>query len=306
MKKCLIFGAGGYMGRSLCKQLCNKYHIVAYDKYFPQDLLKLENIEYIQGDFVREQNFSKLLQDVDIVIHLISTTLPDEGTTNIIREIDENIKPTASLLEAISNSSIERLVFTSSGGTVYGNTNNTINTIESPHNPLNTYGLQKSIIEKMILFYSQKYGFRAGIMRITNPYGIGQDPHKPQGVIPILIRKLYLRESVTIYGDQNTRDYLYMGDLMKAFEKTLSYNGSQSCFNIGTGVNTTVPEIIASIEKISGKEFKDIHHLPCRSSDVKHAYLNVEDSWSELGWKPSVSLDEGIKLIIDYYHKNLY
>lgn len=293
------------MGRSLCKQLCNNYHIVAYDKYFPQDLLKLKNINFVQGDFVSEQSFGNLLRDIEIVIHLISTTLPVEGTNNILREIEENIKPTACLLEAISNSSVERLVFSSSGGTVYGDTNNTINTIESPHNPQSTYGLQKSIVEKLILFYAQQYGFRAGIMRITNPYGIGQDAHKPQGVIPILIRKLYLREPIAIYGDYNTRDYIFMGDLMNAFEKMFSYNGCQSRFNIGTGINTTVSDIIARIERISGKKFASIHHFPGRSYDVTHVLLNVEDSWSELGWKPTVSLDEGIKLIIDYYHKYL-
>lgn len=305
MEKCLILGAGGYMGRSLCKQLRNYYHIVAYDKYFPQDIMKLENIEYVYGDFVSEQYFNNILQNIDIVIHLISTTLPIEGTTNILREIEENIKPTANLLEAISSSGIERLVYASSGGTVYGDTNTSINTVDSPHNPRSTYGLQKSIIEKLILFYSKKYEFRAGIMRITNPYGIGQDPHKPQGVIPILIRKLFLREPITIYGDQNTRDYLYMGDLINAFEKMLTYSGSQSCFNIGTGINTTVPEIITIIEKISNKKYEAIYHFPSRSSDVKHTFLNVEDNWSELGWKPVVLLDEGIELIIDYYHKHL-
>lgn len=306
MENCLILGAGGYMGRSLCKQLCNDYHIVAYDKYFPQDLLNLKNIEFVQGDFVSEGNFSNLLREIKIVIHLISTTLPVDGTDNILREIDENIKPTACLLEAISKSSVERIVFSSSGGTVYGDTNDTINRIDSPHNPRSTYGLQKSIIEKLLLFYSQKYQFRAEIMRITNPYGIGQDSQKPQGVIPILIRKLYLHEPVAVYGDQNTRDYLYMGDLMNAFEKMLSYNGVQSCFNIGTGINITVPELIFHIERISGKSFTAIRYLPARSCDVTHTLLNVEDSWSELGWKPTVSLDEGIRLIIDYYHKNLY
>ncbi len=255
MNKCLILGAGGYMGRSLCKQLHKDYHIVAYDKYFPQELFSLENIEFVQGDFVLERSFSSLLKDTKFVIHLISTTLPIEGTGNIFREIDENIKPTASLLEAISESNIERFVFSSSGGTVYGDTNNSINNTDSPHNPRSTYGLQKSIIEKLILFYSQQYGFRAEIMRITNPYGIGQDPQKPQGVIPILIRKLYHQEPVDVYGAANTRDYLYMGDLVKAFEKVLSYNGDECCFNIGTGIYTTVPNLIARIERISGKHW---------------------------------------------------
>ena len=293
------------MGRSLCKRLGNYYHIVAYDKYFPDDMLKLENIEFVHGDFVSEQNFGNLLHNIDIVIHLISTTLPVEGTTNILREIDENIKPTACLLEAISSSGIERLVYSSSGEAVYGDTNNLINTVDSPHNPRSTYGLQKSIIEKIIIFYSQKIGFRTAIMRITNPYGIGQDPHKPQGVIPILIRKLYLRQPIDIYGDKNTRDYLFMGDLINAFKSALNYKGNQSIFNIGSGKNTTILEIIASIERISGKQFVGINYLPSRSCDVSHTILDVEESWTELGWKPSVSLDDGIKLIIDYYRKNL-
>lgn len=138
-------------------------------------------------------------------------------------------------------------------------------------------------------------------MRITNPYGIGQDPQKPQGVIPILIRKLYRQEPVDVYGATNIRDYLYMGDLVKAFEKVLLYNGDESCFNIGTGTYTTVPNLIARIERISGKQFSSIRYLPPRSSDVIQSILNIEESSSELGWKPSVNLDEGIQLILDYY-----
>lgn len=305
MNKCLILGAGGYIGRSLCNRLHNDYQIVAYDKYFPQDLFNLVNIEFVQGDFISEQNFSNLLREVNTVIHLISTTLPVEGTENILREINENIKPTACLLEAISKSNIEKFVYSSSGGTVYGDTYDAINNVDSPHNPRSTYGLQKSINEKLIFFYSQKYRFRTGIMRITNPYGIGQDPHKPQGVIPILIRKLYLHEPVDIYGTINKRDYIYMGDLMKAFEKVISYSGSQSCFNIGTGINITVSELITRIERISGEKFTAIRHFPARSSDITQSPLNVEESWAELGWKPSIALDEGIQLILDYYKNNL-
>jgi UDP-glucose 4-epimerase len=304
--KCLILGAGGYIGRSLCKSLRNEYNLVAYDKYFPEELKQWNNVELVYGNFVSEVDFGRLLLDVDYVIHLISTTLPIEGTGNIQRELDENIKPTTLLLEAIAKSSVQKIVFSSSGGTVYGETDGRINSTNSPHNPRNTYGLQKSIIEKIILFYAQQYSFRSGIMRITNPYGVGQDPHKPQGVIPILIRKLFLREPIDVYGETGTRDYLYMDDLVRAFQKVLSYTGGQSCFNIGTGDVHTVPELISRIERISGQKFCSINYHLARSSDVMHSLLNVDESFRELGWEPSVSLDVGIRIILDYYKHNLY
>ena len=302
MKKCLLLGASGFLGTALCQKLSSNYKLVAFDKYFHTSFPTSENINCVCGDFLTYDEFDRLLDGVETVIHLISTTIPTEGTVNIYREVEENILPTIRLLEAVGQSNVKQFIFASSAGTVYGETREYINTINSPLNPKSTYGLQKTLIESIIRFYSQQYNFKYQIMRISNPYGAGQSSEKQQGVIPILIRKLFSNEPVTVYGTTPTRNYIYMDDLLYAFECVLSYKGDVSCFNICTRDNISLPELLNLIEKESNRQFEKIIYEDTRSFDVVHSFLQYEDSQAELGWYPVTSLRDGIHKILHFYN----
>ncbi len=302
MKTCLILGAGGFMGKALCWRFSGKYSIIAYDKYCPEELDKIDGIQTVKGDFVNTEDFSDLLKGVDVVIHLISTTVPTEGTGNIYKELDENIRPTIRLLESMAKCGTPEIIFSSSGGTVYGDTGERINNIGSPLNPICSYGLQKELIESCIAFYARVYKFNYKIMRIANPYGVGQDAAKPQGIIPIFIRKLYIGEKITVFGDgKNVRDYIYLDDLLNAFEAVLAYSGGHHMFNIGTGVVHSLESVIGLIEELSELKFSGIDVLPVRQCDVFKSLLDVKTSWKELGWEPKVDLTDGILRILQCY-----
>lgn len=117
MKKCLILGAGGFMGKSLCRELVKDYEIVAFDKKIPEELFDLKGkIQYVEGDFVQTKDFSPLLEGIDKVVHLISTTIPQEETASIDMEIIQNIIPSVRLLECMVKNSVPEIVFSSSGG----------------------------------------------------------------------------------------------------------------------------------------------------------------------------------------------
>lgn len=300
MKRCLVLGAGGFIGKSLCRKLSKNYEIIAYDRAYVIELEELNNTRQVIGDFTKTRDFTDILQGVDVVIHLISTTLPTEDTAHIGEEIADNIIPTVALLEAMVKSNVKEIIFSSSGGTVYGETGEQINSVESPLHPICSYGVQKKVIETYLEFYGVRYGMNYKIARITNPYGIGQDINKHQGVIPIFIRRLLEDDDITIFGDGNeVRDYIYMEDLMNFLEKILEYKGDRHIFNVGTGGVSSLNQIIEKIEKTVGKEFKNKVYREKRTCDVNKSLLEVEDTWQALNCRPAVTLDEGIRRL--YY-----
>lgn len=301
MKTCLVLGAGGFIGKNLCIKLSSKYKVIAYDRYICEELEGLTNIICKTGDFVKTTDFSPLLEEVSIIYHLIGTTLPQKGTKHIISELNQNLLPTIHLLEAIKEAGIKRMIFASSGGTVYGEHEGECH-VEDVLHPKCSYGVLKRVIEDYLDFYNTYSGLSCISARIGNPYGMGQDIRKPQGVIPIFIRNLLKGNPITIWGDGNTkRDYIYLDDLSNALALLAEYSGNITTFNIGSGTGYSLNEIIYLIEKISGRIFSKIEYLPGRDFDVKENILNIEETKSELNWKCNKKLHDGINEILERY-----
>lgn len=300
MKKCLILGAGGFIGKTICNKLCDEYEIVAYDRMETEELNQLKNVKQIVGDFAHTSDFTDILQGIDVVIHLISTSIPSDDTSHIREEISENIIPTVTLLESMVKANVKDILFVSSGGTVYGDTGDKLNSVDDPLNPICSYGVQKKVIEAYLQFYGIRYGINYKIARITNPYGLGQNINKPQGVIPIFIRNLLNNKEIMIYGDgTDVRDYIYMDDVVNIIERILTYEGKEHIFNVGTGEVYSLNEIIDKIVKISGKQYKNIVYQMARKCDVHKSLLEVECTYELLGYRPQMTLDEGIKTLYE-------
>ncbi|WP_312833469.1 NAD-dependent epimerase/dehydratase family protein [Sedimentibacter saalensis] len=307
MKTCLVLGAGGFIGKSLCKKLARHYKVIAFNRSTPIELEDIENIEIITGDFSSIEDFTPLLNGVNIVYHLISTTIPSEDTNHIDKEIIENIVPTVRLLECMIKRGVNEIIFASSGGTVYGESSNHINQTNDKLNPICSYGVQKKVIEGYLEFYGLYYGLNYKILRISNPYGIGQDPRKPQGVIPIFIYRLFNNEPITVFGDGNNhRDYIYMDDLIDVLIKVASYNGDHHIFNIGAGKAYSLHEIIKIIEEKSGKNFAQINYKNMRKCDVSKTLLDITETQKELGWSPNININSGIAILLEYYKNMIF
>ena len=306
MEKCLVLGAGGFIGKSLCKELTKKYKVIAYSRKQSEILNSLSNLEFIEGDFVTEENFCDILLGVDKVFHFISTTIPMDNTNNADKEVLENVIPTIRLLEAMHKSGTKEIIFASSGGTIYGETGEHKNQVTDFLNPICSYGVQKKIIESYLQFYHVRYGICHKIIRISNPYGIGQAVEKPQGVIPIFIRNIFRGEKISVFGDgENFRDYIYLEDLVQAIIKVAEYTGKEHIFNIGTGKVYSLKEIIHFIETITNKKFCQIEYKSNRICDVHKSLLEVDSTYKELDWKPSISIEDGIQKICNYYQSCL-
>lgn len=305
MKKVLVLGAGGFIGKNLCLKLAEKQHVVAYDLQIDQTLDNHKNITCIAGDFVTTVDFSFLLERVDVVYHLIGTTLPRAGTGHIIPELEDNLIPTLRVLEAMKKESVKRLIFASSGGTIYGENEQKCQTGDMLH-PKCSYGVLKRVVEDYLDFYNTYADLSCISARLANPYGTGQDVNRLQGVIPIFVRALLNGDPITIFGDGDVkRDYIFLDDMTTALVKLAEYSGTEKIFNIGSGIGYSLNEIIKKIELISGSKFKNIQYKPKRDFDVATNVLDTEITQKELGWSCTTSLDAGINKLLYFSQQTI-
>lgn len=299
MEKYLVLGGGGFLGKAIVHQLSNHCNVRVFDRFKVPEFDEISTVEVVTGDF-QTQQFDELLDGVDGVIHLVSTTVPNDDTSIIPTEIEQNVIPTVRLLESMVRCGVNKILFSSSAGTVYGETGDHVNSTGDPLNPQCSYGMQKKVIEGYLQFYGVRYGIDYRIMRITNPYGCGQNPNKMQGLIPIFINRLLNGDPITIFGDgTNQRDYIYIHDVAVAVEKVMHYTGNQHIFNIGYGEVFSINEIINILEKESGLHFVNIARAPDRLCDVHKSIVDTKSTQDELDWYPKVDLLNGIQITLN-------
>lgn len=293
---CLILGANGYIGKHLCAELCKSgHHIIAFDRFMPESYISPSNVSWHKGHFADIDNLKPLIDEADVVYHLIASGTPSEDTSIISSEIVQDVIPTVQLLEYMHNYPEKRLVFLSSGGTVYRDCNLS-HGVEDACEPCCSYGIQKRAIESYISLYNRFYSSGHIVVRLTNPYGLGQDKTRTQGLIPIMIQKLLKHEDVVLFGN-TTRDYIYMDDAVTALVLIAEYKGDHRFFNVGTGVGHSVDYIVSELQSISGLCFKSIVHVPKRIFDVTDSRVDITNTISELGWRPKIELRQGLELL---------
>ena len=305
MKNYLILGGCGFIGRHLVKELAENNQesfITVVDVVKDSSFEDLQNVQQIQSSLSEILNFDELLAKVDIVYHLISTTTPSDNTDKIMNDFDDTIIPTIRLLECMKLYEDKKLIFISSGGTVYGEVENLTISETQNLNPVCTYGVQKVLLEKYIEVYGHLYNMDYIIARLSNPYGTGQNVNKNQGIIPIFVRKILNHESLQVWGDGNTvRDYIFIDDAIKALEALGNYKGEEHIFNIGSGVGYSINQIVNLIIEELEVERPQIEYLDARKCDVKENVLDITKIRNIFDWKPEISIEDGILQTIRLY-----
>lgn len=305
--RCLVLGASGFIGRHLVTSLTTLGHqVIAYSGHFNNKNLIGENanIEYVTGDFSNENRWGELLAGVQVCYHLISTTVPKSSNDDPIADVAGNIIGTLNFLEAARKKNI-RIVFTSSGGTIYGRINS--DSIEENHatDPLCSYGITKLTIEKYLLLYHELHGVRSVILRIANPYGEGQQPDSIQGAVAVFMGRVLRGHTIDIWGDGSViRDYIYVQDVVRSMIAASEYGGRLNVFNIGSGGGVSLLELLGMIEQVTAKKADIIFH-PSRSFDVPINVLNITKAQNELGWTPQVPMIDGLKKTVTWMQEKL-
>lgn len=294
----LVLGALGFIGKNLVENLLNKnsYTISTYDRAKNDDWDKLSIFQWV-GDFTAESRWDEILKDVDVCFHLISTSLPGRSNYDVESDISGNLISTIRLLDSMKHKKI-KIIYASSGGTVYGNSNKAVLTEEDETNPIVSYGITKLAIEKYMYMYHVLYGLNVHIFRIANPYGVGQNLASGQGAIPIFVDIILNNREISIWGDGSIiRDYIYISDLLTAFDCSISSQCEYLLLNIGSGKGYSLLEVITVIEEVLNLK-ANVKFLPSRAFDVQRNVLSVSKAKNMIGWTPNVSLVDGVSLFL--------
>ena len=217
-------------------------------------------------------------------------------------DADVNLLGTLNVLEAAREVGVERVVFASSGGAVYGEQSVFPAPESHPRNPLSPYGITKAAGENYLSFYHAVHGIPYVALRYSNVYGPRQDPHGEAGVVAIFAERLLVGEVPTIYGDgRQTRDYVFVGDVVRANLAALETD-FVGPVNIGTGVETDVNALYAHLRNLTGSPHQ-AKHAPGRAGEQLRSVVAIDHARDVLGWRPEVTLEEGLRRTLSFFRE---
>lgn len=297
--KIAIFGGGGFIGSAIADRLLKDGHqlrIFERPRVPPyREFSAGEQVEWVTGDLMSSHDVAEVLEGMDTVLHLVSTTLPKSSNDDPIYDVQTNLIATLQMLNLMVAKGVRKIVFISSGGTVYGPPTYLPIDEGHPTEPQVSYGITKLMIEKYLLMYQHLHGIKANILRVTNPYGERQRVETAQGAVGVFLNRALQDQPIEIWGDGSvTRDYIHAADVAEAFAKAVAYDGAESVFNISSGSGTSLNELIALLEKVLGKEIRR-DYRPGRPFDVPVSVLCNQRARRELDWTPAISLEEGLQ-----------
>lgn len=239
--------------------------------------------------------------DIDTVVHLVSTIVPGSGFCEFQKEFSSVIFPSIRLMEICSRKKI-RFIYFSSGGTIYGNHKEKYVpfTEECPIAPISYYGWSKQMMENSVLYMHRTKNLQYMIIRPSNPYGMGQNLYGNQGIIAVALGKILSREKITVWGDGNSiRDYIYIDDLGKAVSDILLRKDIVNMtLNIGSGKGYSVNEIIEVLRNIAEEDVL-VEYVPARQVDVSSVVLDISRLNQLVNFNP-LGINEGIGKFYKY------
>lgn len=300
----LLLGGNGFIGSHLVDRLLAGGHSVrVFDKYPERYRPPLGEVDYCFGDFGNRGLLSEALEGVDLVFHLISTSVPKTSNDDPAYDVQSNVIETLFLLEQCVARNIRKVVFVSSGGTIYGRPTALPVAENGATDPECSYGITKLTIEKYLALYNQLHGLDYQVVRPSNPYGSRQNPNGIQGAIPVFLGKVAKGEPIELWGDGSViRDYLFVDDLVEGIYKAAFKESQDRIFNLGSGVGHSLNEVVDVIRAVTGVDVP-VTCQPARSFDVPAIYLDIVRARDQLGWQPVTSLECGIRQTWDFIRK---
>ena len=299
MASCLVLGGAGFIGSHLAEALLQAGHRVRiFDRPHLDRLptfLQRREFEVFTGDFLNPYVLSAALQGNEIVFHLVSTTLPKTSNDNPVYDVESNVVGTLRLLELCREQGVRKVVFASSGGTVYGVPRSVPIDESHPTDPICSYGIHKLMIEKYLQLNQRVHGLDYCVVRPPNLYGPRQRLDIAQGAVAVFLDRALRGKPIQVWGDGSVvRDYLYVEDAAEALVKAAAFEGEPKVFNIGSGVGTSLKQLIQEIEALLGRPVP-VEYAAARTLDVPANVLDASLARRLLGWTPHTSLGEGLR-----------
>ncbi len=303
--KILVTGGAGFIGSHIVDAYISLGHEVA----IVDDLSsgRKENINpkaaFFELDIQSEQ-----LDDIfaknkfDVVNHHAAQMDVRKSVNDPKFDAQINVLGTLNLLENSVKYKVKKFMFASTGGAVYGEQDYFPADEEHPAWPISPYGVTKLTCEKYLFYYKAVYNLQHIILRYANVYGPRQNPHGEAGVVAIFAEKLFRGEQPIINGDgKQTRDYIYVGDLVRMNVKGLEYNKSD-IFNVGTAIETDVNALFHSINKYTNANKEEMHG-PAKAGEQLRSCILPAKAEKIFGWKPEINLELGLKQTVEYFQR---
>lgn len=293
--KILLLGGSGFIGSHVLDELRQGGHSLrVFGRESDPWRAPIEGVDYRVGDFSDVPLLAEALHGIDVVVHLISTTVPNTSNLDPVADIRSNLINTVQLLQLMTITGVRKIIYFSSGGTVYGVPRHL--PIEETHelNPVCSYGVVKVAIEHYLGMYRHLHGLETLILRPSNPFGPRQGHSGVQGVIATFLAKILRDEPIAVWGDGSVkRDYIYVGDLARLCRLAIEAGG-EGIFNVGSGEGKTISEVVAGIEAVTGKK-ATIEYSGARRFDVPEIVLDITKASQTFQWRPEVAFADGLE-----------
>ncbi len=292
----LIIGGNGFIGSNLGRVLSDRgFKVTSFDIALPQ--VADPRVEYVMGDFFDDNVLAEAIKGCDVIYHALSTINPGNSNEKYMMGYGRDFIQTVKLFDMLKETDT-KLIFLSSGGTVYGNQEVQPIKEDATANPINHYGNVKLCIENTLKVFDIQAKSKMMIARISNPYGPGQDHKKGVGFIDAVIRRTLAGEPVEVWGDgENIRDYIYIDDVCNMLGNLASYEGTENTFNLSSGEGTSMKKILEIVKGID--DSVNVVYKPARSVDVRKIILDNSRIMSVCPMELK-GLEEGIKSVYDY------
>jgi len=304
----LVTGAAGFIGSNLVDRLLDDDHeVLGIDNLSHGTRANLPDSElgagrgfsFIEAD-VTDPRFVETVADVEVICHLAAQIDVRVSVRDPIEDARLNVLGTINVLEAARQAGVRKVVFASSGGSIYGEPKKLPVDETAPVNPLSPYAASKVCGETYLGMYHALYGLETTALAPSNVYGPRQDPYGEAGVVAVFGNALLRGRQATIFGDGSAvRDYVYVDDLTDAFARAIGDVGDGRRFHIGTGVGTSVRDLHTAVAAVAGAADNPIFGTP-RLGELQAIVLNVDAARDRLGWMPQTTLEAGLAKTLDW------
>jgi len=307
MRTALVTGAAGFVGSHLVETLLERGHrVVGLDDLSTGRLENLErarnanSFEFHRVDVRDRSAVEDALSEVDVVYHQAAVASVSQSIEEPHHTTDVNCTGTASVLAAAADTDVERVVLASSSA-VYAPDASIPLSEDAQTSPQSPYGASKYYSEMLAEQYSELYDLKVIALRYFNVYGPRQDPSGTQGtVVPAFARVLIRGETPVVYGDgEQTRDFVYVDDVVAANILASRYDGDRTVFNVGRGSRTTINELLDQLQSVIGTECEPVYERE-RPGDLRHSEADIAAARESLDFEPTVSLREGLDRTVDH------
>lgn len=291
-----MLGGNGFIGSHLVDRLLASGHDVRVLDRQPELYRRpIPDVDYHIADFGNRAQLQSMLNDRDVVFHLVSTTVPRTSNDDPAFDVMSNVVETLYLLEQCVTARVKKVVYVSSGGAVYGTPSTVPVSEDTPTNPESSYGITKLAIEKYLALFHRLHGLDYAIVRPSNPYGPRQNHLGDQGVIAVFLGRIAINQPVEVWGDgEAIKDYIFIDDLVDGIYRATTSSARSKVFNLGSGVGLSVNNLVRLIAEVVGRSF-DVVHASKTSPDVSRIFLDITRARTELSWEPTTPMRLGLE-----------